>query len=64
VRAEVTRWRAAIAAALGDRIGAVQLLQQAYQEGMQLGYLHHRDPEWESLRDYRAYQEFLTPEPV
>jgi tetratricopeptide (TPR) repeat protein/TolB-like protein len=64
MRAEGTQWRAAIAAALGDRIGAVQLLQQAYQEGMQLGYLHHRDPEWESLRDYRAYQEFLTPEPV
>ncbi|UCG86061.1 MAG: tetratricopeptide repeat protein, partial [Gemmatimonadota bacterium] len=59
-----TRWRAAIAAALGDRIGAVQLLQQAYQEGMRLGFFHYRDPEWESLRDYRAYQELLTPEGI
>ena len=57
-----TRWRAAIAAALGDRIDAVRLLQQAYQEGMQLGYYHHRDPEWEPLRDYRAYQELLIPQ--
>jgi len=56
-----TRWRAAIAAALGDRIGAVRLLQQAYQEGMRLGFFHYRDPEWESLRDYRAYQELLAP---
>jgi len=56
-----TRWRAAIAAALGDRAGAVGLLEQAYQEGMELGYIHHRDPEWETLRDYRPYQEFVRP---
>jgi tetratricopeptide (TPR) repeat protein len=56
-----TRWRAAIAAALGDRAGAVRLLQQAFQEGMDLGYYHHRDPEWETLRDYRPYQEFMKP---
>jgi tetratricopeptide (TPR) repeat protein len=62
VQARATRLRAAIAAALGDRVPAVQLLQQAYSEGMHLGYFHHRDPEWESLRDYRAYQELLTPE--
>ena len=54
-----TRWRAAIAAALGSREDAVRLLQQAYDEGMELGYYHHRDPEWESLRDYRPYQEFV-----
>jgi len=62
VQARATRMRAAIAAALGDRIGAVDLLKTAYREGMQLGYYHHRDPEWEPLRDYRAYQELLTPE--
>jgi tetratricopeptide (TPR) repeat protein len=62
VQAQVTRWRAAIAAALGDRILAVQLLGNAYDQGMHLGYFHHREPEWESLRDYRAYQELLTPE--
>jgi tetratricopeptide (TPR) repeat protein len=57
-----TRWRAAIAAALGDRAGAVQLLQQAYQEGMNLGWSHNRDPEWETLRDYRPYLELMGPE--
>ena len=54
-----TRWRAAIAAALGDRERALQLLHQAYDEGMELDYYHHRDPEWESLRNYRPYQEFV-----
>jgi len=56
-----TRWRAAIAAARGDREAAVRLLKQAYQEGMNLGYDHHRDPEWETLRDYLPYQEFVRP---
>jgi len=56
-----TRWRAAIAAALGHRAEAVQLLQQAYDEGMDLGHNHRRDPEWESLRDYGPYREFVGP---
>jgi hypothetical protein len=52
---------AAIAAALGDSGGAVQLLQQAIQEGIRLGYYHHRDPEWETLRDYRPFQVLMRP---
>jgi TolB-like protein len=56
-----TRWRAAIAAALGDRVGAVRLLEQAIQEGVDLGYYHHRDPEWEILRDYWPYLELMRP---
>jgi len=28
---------------------------------MNLGYDHHRDPEWETLRDYLPYQEFVRP---
>ena len=56
-----TRWRAAIAAALGDRTEAVRLLEQAIQEGMNLGYSHRRDPAWESLRDYRPYQDLIRP---
>jgi len=56
-----TRWRAAIAAALGDRAEAVRLLEQAFQEGMRLGHFHLREPEWDSLEDYRPYQEFLRP---
>jgi tetratricopeptide (TPR) repeat protein/TolB-like protein len=56
-----TKWRAAIAAALGDRAEAVRLLEQAFQEGMRLGHFHRREPEWDSLEDYRPYQEFLRP---
>jgi len=58
---EHTRWRAAIAAALGDREGAVHLLQQAIREGLTHGTWQHRDPEWEALRDYRPYQELMRP---
>ncbi len=39
-----------------------RLLDQAYQKGMYLGYIHHRDPEWETLRDYRLYLELMGPE--
>jgi tetratricopeptide (TPR) repeat protein len=56
-----TRWRAAIAAALGDRDGAVRLLQQAIAEGVTHGTWQHRDPEWETLREYRPYQELMRP---
>ena len=59
LRGTHTRWRAAIAAALGDRRGALQLLHQAHQEGMGLGWDHHRDPEWEPLRDYQPYREMM-----
>jgi TolB-like protein/tetratricopeptide (TPR) repeat protein len=54
-----TRARATIAAALGDRERALRLLRQAYQEGMRLHVMHRRDPEWEVLRDYRPYEEFV-----
>jgi tRNA A-37 threonylcarbamoyl transferase component Bud32/TolB-like protein len=57
----LTRWRAAIAAALGDKVQAVQLLEQAIQEGMDLGYFQRRDPEWETLRDYPPYRELMRP---
>ncbi len=56
-----TRWRAAIAAALGDRVEAVRLLEQAFQEGMRLGHFHRREQEWDVLEDYRPYQDFLRP---
>jgi len=56
-----TRWRAAIAAALGERVEAVRLLEQAYEEGMRLGHFHRREQEWDSLEDYRPYQDFLRP---
>ena len=56
-----TKWRAAIAAALGDRAEAVRLLEQAFQEGMRLGHFHRREQEWDVLEDYRPYQDFLRP---
>jgi tetratricopeptide (TPR) repeat protein len=56
-----TRWRAAIAAALGDRDGAVLLLQQAIDEGVTYGTWYHRDPEWETLRDFPPFQELVRP---
>jgi tetratricopeptide (TPR) repeat protein len=61
LRGAHTRWRAAIAAALGDRAEAVRLLEQAYQQGMWLGHFHRRDQEWDVLEDYRPYQEVLRP---
>ncbi|MFC1639259.1 BTAD domain-containing putative transcriptional regulator [Gemmatimonadota bacterium] len=56
-----TRWRAAIAAALGYRDRAVRLLQQAIREGVAHGIWQHRDPEWEPLRDYPPFQELMRP---
>jgi Tfp pilus assembly protein PilF len=58
-----TLWRAEIAALLGDRAGAMTLLQQAVGLGVNLGHgiwLHY-DVELESLRDYPPFQEFLRP---
>lgn len=46
----------------GGRERAVRLLQEAYGEGMYLGYEHNRDPEWETLQDYRPYRELMGPE--
>ena len=62
LRGAHTRWRAAIAAALGDRENAVRLLEQAYLEGMVLGIRHRQDPEWRSLQDYPPYLELMGPE--
>jgi len=62
LRGANTRWRAAISAALGNRARAVQLLHQAMEEGMVLGYNHYHDPEWETLRDYEPYQVLMRPE--
>ena len=45
-------------------MSVVQLLDQAIREGMDLGYLHIRDTEWESLRDYDPYQLLMRPRRV
>ena len=62
LRGAHTRWRSAIAAALGDEDEAVLLLQQAIRDGVTRAYFHHRDPEWETLQDYRPYLELMGPE--
>jgi hypothetical protein len=57
--------RAAIASLLGDREGAVRLLEQARAGGG--GYWSssswniHRDPSFAPLRDYPPFQRFLKP---
>jgi tetratricopeptide (TPR) repeat protein len=61
LRGSNTRWRAAIAAALGDRDRAVRLLQQAIGEGFWHGIWQHRDPEWDPLRDYPPFQVLIRP---
>jgi serine/threonine-protein kinase len=65
---QTTLWRARIAALLGDRKGAVGLLQEAISQGLipldlvqGLGYsmLLHREIDFESLRDYLPFQDLL-----
>jgi tRNA A-37 threonylcarbamoyl transferase component Bud32/tetratricopeptide (TPR) repeat protein len=56
-----TYWRAVIAAALGESDQAVQLLRDAFLEGVTIHDNVHREPAFESLRDYPAFQEFMRP---
>jgi tetratricopeptide (TPR) repeat protein/TolB-like protein len=54
--------RARIASLLGDREEAMTLLQRAIdQVKFGHGVWWHRDPDFESLRDYPPFQEFLRP---
>ena len=56
-----TWWRAYIAAVLGDRDVAVELLREAHAQGRSYSVLLHRDIDFESLRDFPPFQEFLRP---
>jgi tetratricopeptide (TPR) repeat protein/tRNA A-37 threonylcarbamoyl transferase component Bud32 len=56
-----TRWRARIAALLGDKEQAVELLRQAFNEGAGYDISLHRDIDLESLRDNSEFQEFVRP---
>lgn len=53
--------RAAIAAAAGDRKGALDLLRMAVAEGRPFGAALHADPDLSALRDYPPFQTFLKP---
>ena len=54
-------WRARIAASLGERERAVNLLRDAFGRGTNYGIWLHRDPELASLRDYPPFQDLLRP---
>jgi tetratricopeptide (TPR) repeat protein len=56
-----TVWRARIAAVLGEQVGAVRLLQQAYHQGWVEPQMVFRSVEFESLRDHPEFQELMRP---
>ncbi len=61
IRGQHTRWRACIAAGLGDRDEAVALLRTAFGQGVAYELWIHTDPALESLRDYPPFQELTRP---
>jgi tetratricopeptide (TPR) repeat protein len=57
-----TFWRARIVAVLGDQAQAVRLLRQAIGEGQTYGMWVHREPDFEALRSYAPFDDFLRPD--
>ena len=55
-----TFWRARIAALLGDKEGAVNLIRQAMKEGYDYSSLHPCE-DFESLADYPPYIQLMKP---
>lgn len=56
-----TYWRACIAAQLGGKQSAVDLLTQAFGEGLEYGPNLHRDQNLEPLWGYPPFVELITP---
>ncbi len=56
-----TDYGGCIAAALGDKAGAVELLRRAESEGNPYRHGVHRDRCYDELRDYPPFQEFMRP---
>ena len=56
-----TSWRARIDAVLGRRDEAVNLLRQAFSEGLGYGIWLHRDPDFESLHGFKPFDEVMRP---
>ncbi len=54
-------WRARIAALLGDKEGAVQLLQEAIKEGHEYMDLYFYQQDFESLQDYPPFRQLMKP---
>ena len=61
LRGAHTRWRARIAALLGDRDEAVQLLGRAFSEGVSYDLWIHTDMDLEPLRGYAPFEEMVRP---
>jgi TolB-like protein/tetratricopeptide (TPR) repeat protein len=61
MRGGATRWRARIAALLGERDEAVALLQRAFSEGLDYGIWLHRDADLESLAGFPPFEELVRP---
>jgi tetratricopeptide (TPR) repeat protein/predicted Ser/Thr protein kinase len=55
-----TYWRARIAALLGDKEGAVNLLRQAIEQGFAYSNIHPTE-DFESLADYPPYIQLMKP---
>jgi tetratricopeptide (TPR) repeat protein len=60
-RSWVTYRRASIAAHLGDKERAVDLLTQAFSNGYVYSQLPHADPGFEPLWDYPPFQDLIRP---
>jgi hypothetical protein len=56
-----TYWAACIAAQLGEREEAVELLRRAFTEGASIGFHAHKDPDLEALWDYPPFRRFIEP---
>ena len=56
-----TYQRAKIAAVLGEEDHAVELLGQAFAEGMSFTLAIHQDSAFEGMRDYPPFQDLLKP---
>ena len=54
-------WRAAIAAHLGEKDRAVDLLSEAFSQGMPYYIYLHSHPAFEPLWDYPPFQELIEP---
>ena len=54
-------WRARISAVLGDKEGAVQLLQEAIKQGLDYQNLYLYPQDFESLQDYPPFQQLMKP---
>lgn len=55
------RGRARVAALLGDREAAVELLRRAFGEGLPYGIWIHLDRDLEPLSGYLPFQELIRP---